>query len=213
MSENQISNAARRSLALTVKDGLWDLLLGSFFVFLALQDPLEQRGIAVWVSYLPAFAVMGIGLVLYMWAKRRIITPRIGLVKISLRRSKERRTVLGLAIGLQLFTLLVYILAMTGWLGRTFPSQPGWLMDALFGVLIFAFFAVFAYTMDTSRFYLYGILLGLTPPLGVILRPEGAVVTTVPQFITGLVMVVCGAWVFARFLRQYPLNGQENAHV
>lgn len=212
MSENQVSNAARRSLSLTVKDGLWDIVLGSFFVFLSLQDPLEQRGLAVWVSYLPSFAAMGIGLVLYAWAKRRLVLPRIGLVKISLRRSKERRRVLGLAVGLQLFTLLVFVLAMTGWLGETFPNQPGWLMDAIFGVLIFAFFTFFAYIMDTPRFYLYGLLLGLTPPLGVLLRPEGAVVNTLPQLIAGLVMVLVGTWVFVRFLQAYPLSDQETVH-
>lgn len=212
MSENQVSKAARRSNALSYQDGLVDLLIGVFFTLLALQEPLEQRGLAVWVSYLPSFIGMGAGLIAYAILKRKVIAPRIGLAKVSLRRNPARRSIFVFAVALQLVTLVVYIFAATGWLNELFPSGTGWLIDAFFAVAIFGFFAFLGYSIDAPRFYLYGLLLGGAVLANVPLRGDQRFVAQLPNLITGLVMVVGGAWVFARFLRQYQMNGQEGAH-
>jgi hypothetical protein len=204
MSENQISKAARRSNALSYQDGLVDLMIGVFFTLLALQEPLEQRGLAIWVSYLPSFIGMGIGLVAYFILKRKVVAPRIGLAKVSLRRNPARRSIFLFALILQLITLVIYIFAATGWLNELFPSGTGWLIDAFFAVAMFGFFAFLGYSVDAPRFYLYGLLMGATVLVNVPLRGDPRLVAQLPIMISGLVMVVCGAWVFSRFLRTYP---------
>ena len=127
---NQINKASQKMYALTYKDGLVDLLIGSFFALLAFQEPLEQKGFAVWVGYLPAFVVMAVGLVVYAVVKRKVVMPRIGRAEISMRRNPARRNIFLYAVALQLVTLVIYILAATGKLGDVFPSRPGWLVDA-----------------------------------------------------------------------------------
>ena len=204
MSQNQISKAARQMHALAYKDGMVDLMLGGFFVFLALQEPLEQRGLAVWVSYLPSFIAMGVGLVAYFLVKRKVVAPRIGLAKISLKRNPPRRGVFILAVGLQLVTLLIYVLAMTGRLGEMFPSGTGLWIDAFFALAFFGFFAYLGYTADAPRFYLYGLLLGSNALIQVSLRGNMSLVAQLPIMIPGLVMVLGGILTLAAFLRDYP---------
>ena len=122
MAANQITNASRRSLALTFKDGLWDIVLGSFFILLGIQQPLEDRGLEVWVSYMPSLVGMAVGLLIYYWLKRKLVTPRIGLVKISLRNNQARRWMLVLLLVFQLITLAIFILGYLGTL-RDFVSS------------------------------------------------------------------------------------------
>ncbi len=213
MSTNiNLKSAERNSLALNFRDGLWDMLLGSFLVALAFQGPLEQNGTAVWLSYMPAAGIMLVGLAGYWLAKRKLVVPRIGIIKISLRHSKTRRWMLGLAIGLQLITLLIFVLGMSGWLGKNLGGQPHWLVDAFFGVLAFSFFAFLGYTMDTPRLYLYGLALGLSMPLGVLIRSESQVVNTLPMLAAGGVMLVGGGIALALFLNRYPLYDEGGAH-
>ena len=126
MSDQKINQAARRTNALAYRDGLVDLLLGIFFTVLAFQEPLEQSGLALWVSYLPSIIVMAVGLVVYYFVKRKVIAPRIGIAKISLKHNSARRMVLLFAVALQLVTLLIYILAASGRLGEWFPAGTGW---------------------------------------------------------------------------------------
>ena len=204
MSDQKINQAARRTNALAYRDGLVDLLLGIFFALLAFQEPLEQRGLAVWVSYLPSFVAMALGLVAYYFVKRKVIAPRIGVAKIGMRRNPVRRTIFLFAVGLQLVTLVIYILAATGTLGEWFPSGTGWVIDAFFAIGIFGFFAYLGYSADAPRFYLYGVLLGATMLLAVPLRGDSRLVAQLPIMIAGLVMAVGGGITLASFLRTYP---------
>jgi hypothetical protein len=209
MSSNQEKNAARRSLALNFKDGLWDILLGGFFILLAIQEPLEQRGLEIWASYMPALLTMGLGIPIYALLKKKVVIPRIGLVKIGFRSNPARRWLLGLAIGLQLITLAIFILGYTGWLGENMPEKSGWLIDVFFGVAIFGFFAYIGYIMDAPRYYFYGLLLGLSPSFGVLLDIHNKVVSHIPVLFAGLVMVIGGVVTLISFLKAYPLVEQE----
>lgn len=208
MTTNSVQKASRRSLGLTYKDGLFDILLGSFFVLLAIQEPLEQKGFQVWVSYLPAMLTMGIGLPVYYWLKKKVITPRIGIARISLRKNAPRRTIFLLALALQIITLVIFILASNGWLGEVLTAKTGWVIDAFFGIAIFGIFAFIGYIVEAPRFYLYGALLGMGPLLGLLLGTI-EVVSHVPTFLAGVAMVI-GGWLALRaFLREYPVVEAE----
>ncbi len=212
MNENQVSKAAIQSNALAYKDGLVDLGIGLFFTFLAFQEPLEQRGLAEWVTYLPSFAAMAVGLIVYFVVKRKVIAPRIGMAKVSLRRNPARRGIFLFAVALQLVTLVIYILAATGWLKEMFPSGTGWAIDGFFALAIFGFFAYLASNADAPRFYLYGLLLGITMLVMVPLRGDFSLVAQLPIMISGLVMVAGGVWALVSFLRKYPPAEMEPAN-
>lgn len=212
MSDQKINQAARRTNALAYRDGLVDLLLGIFFTLLAFQEPLEQRGLALWVSYLPSFVAMAAGLVAYYFVKRKVIAPRIGLAKISIRRNSARRTILLFAMALQLITLVIYIFAASGQLGEWFPGGAGWVIDAFFAVAIFGFFAYLAHSADAARFYLYGLLLAASVLLAVPLRGDARLVAQLPVMLTGLAMVAGGSITLLGFLRAYPPVDMEAAN-
>ena len=159
---------------------------------------------AVWVSYLPALVAMGIGLIAYAVVKLKVTAPRIGLAKISLRRNPARRSIFLFTVALQLITLVIFIFAATGWLQELFPSGTGWLIDAFFAVAIFGFFAFLGFNADAPRFYLYGLLLGISTLLSVPLRGDSSLVAQLPFMISGLVMVAGGIWSLVSFLRHYP---------
>jgi hypothetical protein len=143
-------------------------------------------------------------LVAYFILKRKVIAPRIGLAKISLRRNKARRSIFLFALGLQLVTLVIFILAATGILNDWFPSGTGWWIDAFFAVAIFGFFAYLANSADAPRFYIYGLLLGASPLFAVALRGDMRLVAQLPIMVPGLVMVIGGLFTLLSFLKEYP---------
>jgi hypothetical protein len=208
MTTNSIQKASRRSLGLTYKDGLFDILLGSFFVLLAVQVPLEQRGFQVWVSYLPALLTMGIGLPVYYWVKKKIVAPRIGIARISLRKNAPRRSIFLIALALQLITLVIFILTVNGWLGEVLTAKTGWVIDAFFAVAIFGVFAFIGYLVDAPRFYLYGLLLGMGPLLAILVDTD-ELVSHIPTLLTGVAMVIGGALALTRFLKEFPVVEAE----
>ena len=211
MAANQVTSASRRSLALTFRDGLWDIVLGSFFVLLAIQQPLEDRGFEIWASYMPALVAMALGIPVYSWLKKKLVTPRIGLVKIGLRTNQTRRWMLGLVLVFQLITLGIFLLSFSGRLGDFISSDSIWVIDVFFSLTIFGFFAFLAFTMDTIRFYLYGFLLGLSPLMNVLFSTD-KIISNIPTFAAGLTMIVIGVVTFVSFLKNYSPIEQEIAN-
>jgi len=211
MAANQFTNASRRSVALSFKDGLWDVVLGSFFILLAIQQPLENQGLEVWASYMPSIVGMAVGVLIYYWLKRKLVTPRIGLVKASFRTNQTRRWMLLLILALQLITLLFFVLGYLGSLGDIIGPHSVWVIDAFFSLAIFGFFAYLAYTMDALRFYLYGFLLGLSPIMNIIFTAD-QLAADYSTLAAGVVMVVFGVVTFVSFLRKYTPVEQETTN-
>ncbi len=212
MSTNQVSQAARQMNAMAYKDGLMDLMIGAFFTLLALQEPLEMRGYAEWVTYLPSFTAMAIGLVVYAVVKRKVVMPRIGMAKVSLQRNPARRNIFLFALALQLVTLVIFILSANGWLSQNLPARPSWLIDAFFAVATFGFFAFLGFSADAPRFYLYGAALGIVMMIAPFTRGDFRLVAQLPIMFAGLVMVVGGVVTLISFLKCYPPVDLETAN-
>lgn len=204
-----IKQAERKTLALSFADGLWDILFGGMLVLIGLSDTFQKAGWPVWMSYMPWLVYTVIGIAVFTLLKQRLVTPRSGMVKISLVRSKQRLTIFIVAIALQLITLVVFLLGSSGSLKSALSDTPVWLVDALFGLGVLVFFGVMAYATASNRFFLYGLFMGLALPLGVILREQGQAVTTHPQIAAGILIALIGGVVFVKFLQKYPLPAGE----
>ncbi|MBT3241161.1 MAG: hypothetical protein HON98_08585 [Chloroflexi bacterium] len=200
-----LGSAERNALGLHFKDGFWEILLGSFFVALAFQDILENQGKSILASYTPAIIVFVLMMVLYLLAKRFITTPRIGMVEMKLGNSPQRLRMFIVAIGLQLFTMFIFILGLNGKLPKWIINFPNWTMDAIFGLMMFLFFTLMAYTLQANRFILYGFLLGAAMPIGVMLKAQDRGLNTYPSMFAGAVMLLIGIFVSIQFLRDYPI--------
>jgi hypothetical protein len=213
---NQIdlSQAERRALALSMVDGLWDVLMGLFFFIQAFIDPIESLGTSRVVAYIPLFIYLPLGFLAFFFLKRRMTTPRIGLVKTSARTNLQERRLMILVWVIVVFTGVVFIGSSLG-LSKQLGWTGGWLfdwgIDLLFGLLTFAVFSLLAYSLIAPRFYLYGALLGAAMPLTAILGDQGEWISSLPMMLTGVVMIIVGVLVFSRFVRQYPLPAEEGA--
>lgn len=208
---NQLSvkEAERSVLRFYQKDGLLDILLGLFFVIMALGDKLTGFGLPEEYSAVPALAYLAVGLVAYTLLKNRVVAPRVGLVKVGPMRNRQKRRLLFVAIALNGVTLAILLLASSGWLGSALSGSPPWLVDAFFGLLIFGFFAFMAYTVDTPRFAFYGVLLGIAPVLGTMLRAKGETFESGSYLLAGAAMTLAGAYIFVNFLKENPVAPGE----
>lgn len=207
-----VKQAERRAFSLRYKDGLLELNLGAFFALLALVDTFEAGGFSRLQSYLPAVIVFAGGLIAYYLMKPKVVDSRLGMIKISPRSNAPQRWLLILAIALQLVTLAIFIMASSGSLAGALQNAPSWIVDAFFGIAIFSFFTLWGYYVGAPRFYLYGLLLGAAKPIELVFWPDAQASFPGPTLLAGLVMVLVGGWVFARFLRAYPIVSGEVAN-
>jgi hypothetical protein len=210
------SQAERRALALSMVDGIWDMLMGLFFFVQAFIDPIEESlGTTRLVAYIPLIVLLPLGFLAFRWLKQRFTIPRIGLVKTSSRTNLQERRILIVVLVMVVFTGAVFIGASMGLfeqLGWTGGWLFAWGVDLLFGLLTFAVFCLLAYSLMAPRYYLFGALLGAAMPLTATLRDQSEWISSLPMMFAGLVMVLIGALVFGRFIRQYPLPAEEGAN-
>lgn len=204
-----VNQAERKAMSLQFKDGLLETNLGIFFALMALVGPLEASGRSRFVGYILALAVFAAGMIAYYFLKAKVVSPRLGKVKLSPRSNKPKRRLLMVAIAIQMVTLAIFFMARDGSLGAALENAPSWIMDAVFGLILFAFFALIGYSAEAPRFYLYGLLLGLAMPVQQALWPGDPGFIPSPNMIAGAVMAVVGMWVFARFIRTYPVMEGE----
>jgi hypothetical protein len=214
---NQIDlpQAERRALALFMVDGVWDMLMGLFFFVQAFIDPIESLGTTRLVAYIPLIVYLPLGFLAFRWLKQRFTTPRIGLVKTSSRTNRQERRIMIVVLVMVAFTGVVFIGATMGLfeqLGWTGGWLFAWGIDLLFGLLAFAIFSMLAYSLIAPRYYLYGALLGAAMPFTAVLRDQGEWIDSLPMMLAGLAMVLIGALVFGRFIRQYPVPAEEGAN-
>jgi hypothetical protein len=135
----------------------------------------------------------------------------LGNVKLSPRSNAPKRNLLVVAIVFVLITLVVYLMAAAGSLSDMLNGAPSWIVDAGFGLAVFAFFALIGYSAQAPRYYLYGLLLGAAMPIKQIFWPDDPSLVLNPNMIAGVVMAVGGLLVFARFIQKYPVVGEEAA--
>jgi hypothetical protein len=204
----------RKAFRSTFQDGLWDIFLGLLLLnvgvgaLLGGADDMSLKFLLGSMLGLTAFA----GLVLLgFWAGKKFITaPRIGQVRFGEQRKAKMRN---LRAVLFVSVLLGAIMAVLGWAAAG-GGLPQWMREIpiplyVWPVQTIVVFGLGAYFLDVSRFYAYGVLYGLPLPLGILLARNTDLSGTSSMAITfgvaGGVMVLIGAVLFVRFLREYPL--------
>jgi len=143
---------------------------------------------------------------LAFWAgKKFITTPRMGLVKFGPQRKaklKKTRAVLFLSA---LLGVIMFVLRATWnmeWAARIPIPAYVWAVQAI------VVFGLGAYFLDVSRFYAYGVLYAIPVPVGIVLLQNTGFpgLMFLPFGVSGVVMVLIGAVLFIRFLRDYPIS-------
>ena len=193
------------------QDGLIDLFLGFIMLVSILSSSLDASGVSDSVRiaiYVPLMVVLGP--VLYMLGKRYITFPRMGYVKLGSKQKKKRRIVTFSIITAVLLTLIILTIILgdkAGNVGSVFGIKAVFWSSAMVTLIIIGIFCIIAFILMTPRFYLLGLIVGLSEPLYMILKnfTHLKYIGVIAYGIPAVLLFILGTVVLKRFIRKYPL--------
>jgi hypothetical protein len=200
----------RTNRMMNYEDGLWDLLLGTVFMLLAVY-PITRAWLGPSWNLGLFIGLMLLALALQMFVRRVFAVPRLGYAKG--RRSAKLKALLLVTIGLVVLTFAVVVLTLLDntWLAALAPSGgPTWLRRFLVDILVLpvmvGIFSALGYLFGVARLYLYGWLLGGSNLAAAIVydgAPEGF---NLPLGLAAATILTIGAALLIRFWRNYPIQ-------
>ena len=192
----------RKAFRSAFDDGLWDILLGCFLLFMVFGPLLSPYLGDFWSTaiFLPFWGVAYLAILL---VRKFVVTPRIGVMKFGpVRRKKIMRfTIIMLVLNI-LAAVLSFVFALN------FRTIPGQIISVFFGILLMLFFSLFAYFLDFNRLYVYGLLVGVSPLIGEWLWSRGLASHhgfPITFGINSTIMILAGTIVLIRLVRSNPL--------
>lgn len=149
-----------------VDDGLWDLVLASWISVLAIAPLLSVRMGDFWSSALMV-PVVGVVFAIAWILRRRVVRPRVGVIRLG----RERRARLRTFTVLMLAANVVFFVG--GLVAAVVAPPTGWSVPIGFSIVALAIFSAAGFTLDFPRLYGYGLLLASAALIGEWLFREG----------------------------------------
>jgi hypothetical protein len=199
---------------MSFEDGLWDLLLGTIFMFLAIYPVTRQLLGPVWnlILFLSLLALM---VVVQLVVRRLVSEPRIGYVQP--RRSPKLRLLAVITVvmvlatfGLLLWTLLSPGSGPTSGIQAEFPPERSYLVELIVLLALGFLFSAMGYLFGVTRLYFYGWLLGLANLASVYMEHNAGWTFQIPGAIAAGAILLIGFVLLIRFLRKYPLREEAS---
>jgi MFS family permease len=197
-----LKEAERKAFRATYNDGLWDIFLGCFFLMFAIGPFLSPSLGVFWSSavFLPFWGLV----FLVIWLiRKRVVTPRIGVVKFGQARKTRLRK---LTVVMLVANVIAFILGLVA--AMSFGRVPGQTYTITLGLILLIGFSIAAYFLDFSRLYFYGLLVGLSFLIGEWLWVHGYASHhgfPITFGTTAAIMILVGLAVFVRLLRDHPV--------
>jgi hypothetical protein len=195
------------------EDGLWDLLLGTIFMFLAIYPITREILGPEWniILFLGCLVLLVIG---YFALRYFISVRRIGYVRP--RPSPKLRL---LAIFTVIMVLLTFSLLMVTFLGpgseaapsatAEISSERGYTVELIALLVVGLLFSALGYFFGVSRLYFYGWLIGLANLASVYMTHNAGWSFNIPLAVVAGMILLIGFVLLSRFLRKYPIRTQE----
>jgi hypothetical protein len=208
---NQIQR--RTNQLMNFEDGLWDLLLGSIFMFLAIYPVTRALLGPVWnlVLFLGVLALL---VAAQLLLRRYVSGPRIGYAEP--RRSPKLRLVLVFTILMVLITfglVLVTLLSSGPEPGSSAPAEAsqgrGYLVELIVVLVMGGLFSALGYLYGVTRLYFYGWMLGLANLASVYMTHNAGWTFLIPLAMAAGIILLIGFVLLLRFLRKYPRRGES----
>ena len=198
---------------MSFEDGLWDLLLGTIFMFLALYPVTRELLGPVWnlVLFLGMLALV---VVVQLVVRHYVSTPRIGYVRprgnprLRLLVIITAVIVLG-TISLVLVTLLSPGTGSTSTGPADLPTERGYLVEIIVLLVMGIIFSAMGYLFGVTRMYFYGWMLGLANLVSIVMQHKAGWTFMIPLAIASGVIILIGLVLLVRFLRQYPVQEEQ----
>lgn len=154
MDDNNISikEADRQVFRSSFDDGLVDIFLSSVVLMWAVVPFLSVYLGDFWSSviFLPVWGALYLVL---RWIRKAYIQPRTGVVKYGVARRRKMSTFTWIMVALNAIFLALGLVAFF------LPNGPGWTRTIPFAIMLLVSFSLAGYLLDTTRFYVYGIML------------------------------------------------------
>jgi hypothetical protein len=201
-AENSLKAADRKVFRLTLQHGLWDMLIGCYFLIFVIAPFLSPYLGDFWSSavFVP---FLGLAYAVIRVLKERIVVPRLGVVQFGASRKARLLRFNVISVLLLLAALICGFLC-----AQYFKVLPGSAPVFTFGIIVLTVFAVAGYYLELARFYLYGLLVFVSLPAGEWLyQHAGATHHGFPIAFgaTSGLMMLTGLILFVRFVRKHPL--------
>ena len=197
-----LKHAEHKIIKSTFKDGLWDILIGSFFLQFAIAPLLSGQFGDFWSSaiFLPFWALVFIFIRLI---RKFVILPRIGIVKFG---SFRKRKITKLTIVMLFLNIIVFCIGIF-FLFKVY-SVPGWIHSAIFGFVILIMSSIAAHFLVFTRLFVYGMLFFLSLVTGESLYLFFKIPHHAFPFTFGVsasIIIITGLVLFLRFLKNHPI--------
>lgn len=215
MDQINLKEMERKAFRSTFQDGLWDIYLGliiismSIFLFRPTTGYSPLNILFMGAAFTVAYTLL--------WAGKKFITlPRMGRVKFGEKRARRMKTMI-LVLGAVVLTQGAFLaIQLIGWRNPEFGAtlneflQERNAMDLAVATLGSLFvgpsFILIAYFLDFTRGYFIAVMMALAVFLTIYLNQP------IYPIIIGILIAVSGVVLFLRFLRKYPLHGEEAKH-
>jgi len=211
MEQLDIKALEKKAFRSFYKDGIYDLFMGLILLSFGLPLIFNEFG---WIDYetvtmpllIPLIVNVG-ALLFFVFGKKYITVPRLGIAHFGKTRKRKLKHVklllaLSVLIGAIVFVLSLFKVFPVG--GTTGIPLP----FLIFGIQSLLVFSFVAYFMDFTRLYLYAFLFAISLPLTFWLKRNTELhhpslwvftLTTVP-------MLAVGCLVFIKFLTRFPVR-------
>ena len=197
-----LKQAERKAFSTTINDGLWDILLGCFFLAFAITPFLSTSLGDFWGSVVFAPFWWLVFLVIRL-IRKNVVTPRVGVVEFGqARKAKLRKFTVVMLVA----NVIAFILGLVA--AMSFGRVPGQIYTITLGLILLIGFSIAAYFLDFSRLYFYGLLVGLSFLVGEWLWARGYASHhgfPITFGTTAGIMILVGLAVFVRLLRDNPV--------
>ena len=200
-----LKSAELKAFRTTLADGLWDILIACFLLQFAIAPLLSETLGDFWSSvvFLPLWGLA----YLAIWLTRKyVVSPRIGQATFGVMRKKKLRTftLIMLILNILMFVAGLVVALVVDLQDRV---QIGWLISLALGLFVLMGFSLAGYLLDTPRFYLYGLMLLIAPPVGEWLYQQHGFTHHGYPVVFGFsagVMMLTGLVLFLRLLKNNP---------
>jgi hypothetical protein len=203
--KSPVREVNKRILLSIHQDGLFDILGGLIVVNFGWVPILDATGLNPGVRQLILLSFYALSMVLILWLKRRISTPRAGYVKLT-KKTASRLAVIMLIVNMVLFLIFagVYVLDLPWWayLGSYQMSIP-------LGLIFLVLFSFSGSLLKAARFHLYGILVFAAYIGSEHLYVKGVNVhhgITLAAFASGGIILFSGILILLKFIRMYSAD-------
>jgi hypothetical protein len=166
MTDRDLKTLERRTFRTVIDDGLWDVVIATFFAMFAIAPLLSESMGDFWsvAVFLPVWLAVYLAVRVI---RRTVVEPSIGTVRFGTeRRERLRRLSLGLLVvnaAAAILGALAYIGVEMDWLDLG-DGSIGYPLGL--GIAVLVGFSGAAFVTGIPRYYAYGLMLAVAPLVG-----------------------------------------------